>query len=231
MRDERIIDLVNGELDGVNSPSDRTELATLVENDPSVKEYLDEMRRLDQLLAAVPAADPPATLKAGVMRAIAQQEDPLPSASAKDWFERLLAPFLLRPAWAVTYAFAVGVIVGLGVLSIIESTGPDSQTVQGTIVDHSPTIAQTQIAAGTATAGIVVTGMGDELRVDMRLSTPGSATISLTAGNDEPIVIESAPGSPTYSLVLPWTQTISVTLSSQEARAHAVVAIDSLNGQ
>lgn len=231
MKDDRIIDLVNSELDGTNSPSDHAELTTLLESDPSIKDYLGEMRSLDQLLAAVPMVDPPPTLKSRVMNAIAHLELPVTDAATESWLDRVLAPFLRRPAWAVTYAFAIGIVVGLSVISIIESNGPDTGTVQGTIVSvPSSVLAQSKVVAGTATAGITVTRLNDELRIDLQLQTTDPATISLSSNDENPVVIESTSGTPVYSLLLPRTGKINVTLTSGEATEHAILDINGEDG-
>lgn len=227
MKDERIIDLVNGELDGTISPSEHQELATHLEQDPSVKEYRDEMQTLSQLLAAVPFVDPPKTLKTRVMRAIAAQESPVRSASRRSWFEHILEPFTRRPAWAVTYAFAAGIIVGLAVISVVETAGLDTGVVQGTIVSvESPTVAKAHIATGTATAEVLVKRLDEELRVDVRLQSSGDVTVTLAPDGADSVTLESKAGPSSYSIVLPTTSTISVTLTEGEAFDTAVLTVE-----
>lgn len=231
MKDERIIDLVNGELDGMNSTADQEELTSLLEKDPSLKGYLEEMKTLDQVLAAVPMVEPPAGLKRRIMNSVAHQGASLNVAPKATWFDRLLAPFLQRPAWAISYAFAIGLIVGLGVLSIIESSNPDVRTVQGTIVDHSPVIANTTITAGPASADILVTRLDGELRVDLQVTATMAATVRLVSQDRNPIVIASDPGTASYSLLLEQTPSIDVTLSAGETSSQTVVALTGSGAQ
>jgi anti-sigma factor RsiW len=225
MKDERIIELVNGELDGTNSPSDHTELTTLLDREPSVKALFDEMQKVDRLLAAVPMVDPPATLKSNVMYAIGRQGAPARTA-ARGWLDRILAPFVQRPAWAVAYAFAIGIIVGLGVLTVIQSAGPDTGMVQGTIgAVRAPALAKSSLSAGTATADIVISALDDELRVDVKIVASDAATLQLTPEGGKPIVIESAPGTPVYGLLMPRTGSVSIELASNEDSQQVTLTI------
>lgn len=229
MKDERIIELVNGDIDGINTPSEKAELTNLLEN-PSVKELVDEMHSLDRLLASVPMVDPPASLKRGVMDAIARKEASVRSTSKVSLLDRVLAPFIQRPAWAVTYAFATGLIVGLGVFSIVDSTGPEPATVQGTIISAAPAVlGETLIEAGDATATITVTRLGDELKVDVDLIATDATELALTPDGGEPLVIESLTGSPAYSVVIPPTSAIRVTLTSGLASDEALLTIGDVN--
>jgi len=225
MKDERIIDLVNGELDGTNSPSEHTELTTLLDREPSVKALFDEMQKVDHLLAAVPMVDPPPTLKSNVMHAIGRQSAPA-RAATQGLLDRILAPFVQRPAWAVAYAFGIGVIVGLGVLTVVQSAGPDTGMVQGTIgAVRAPALAKTSLSAGTATADIVISALGDELRVDVEITASDVATLQLSPEGGEPIVIESAPGTPAYGLLMPRTASMSIELVSNEASEQVTLTI------
>ena len=225
MKDERIIELVNGELDGTNSPSEHTELTTILDREPSVKTLFDEMQKVDHLLAAVPMVDPPPTLKSNVMHAIDRQGTPA-RATSQGWLDRILAPFMQRPAWAVAYAFAIGVIVGLGVLTVVQSAGPDTGMVQGTIgAVRAPALAKSSLSAGTATADIVISELGDELRVDAKIVASDASTLRLAPEDGEPIVIESAPGTPAYGLLIPRTGSMSIELVSNEASEQVTVTI------
>lgn len=226
MKDERIIELVNGELDGTNSSSEHTELATLFDRDPSVKTLFDEMEKVDRLLAAVPMVEPPATLKPKVMNAITRQ-----AASARipgeSWIERILAPLFQRPAWAVAYAFSIGIIVGLGVFTVVDSTGPEPQMVRGTIGDvRAPLLGRTNVIAGTATADIVVSALDDELRIDVMITSSDPATLRLVPGAGDPIVIESPSGAPAYSLLVPKAPSVSVELISNQTSERALMTIN-----
>lgn len=223
---ERIIELVNGELDGTNSSSEHTELTTLLDREPSAKALFDEMEKVDQLLATVPMIDPPATLKSRVMNAIAHQEAPA-RVSSQSWLERILAPLVQRPAWAAVYAFTIGIVVGLGVVTVVDSSGPEPAMVRGTIGDvQAPPLGRTHVVAGTATADVSVSALDDELRIDVTITSSDPATLRLAAKGQDPIVIESPSGAPVYSLLIPKTASVSIELISNEASDRALLTID-----
>jgi anti-sigma factor RsiW len=226
MKDEHIINLVNGEIDGTISREERKELTALIEDDPSVKSLFDEMITLDELLAAVPQVDPPASLKAGVMAAIERRETAATPIASESWFERLLGPFVRRPAWAVGYAFATGLIVGIGLLTLVDSTGPDQRAVQGTIVNAVPSsLGEMQVIAGTATADVIVTRIDEELRVDVDLIATSAATLQLIPDNRDAIVIHTSSGTPAYSIVIPTTKKLSVVLTTEETTEEATLTL------
>jgi len=228
MNDQRIIELVNGEIDGTLSPEDRNELTTLIEGDPSAKTLLDELGAVNQLLTSVPMVEPPASLKANIMRSIAHQESAVPAAT-ESFLDRVLAPFIRRPAWAVAYAFGIGLIVGIATLSVIDAPGPDPQVVQGTIIDSTPTLGELEIVAGTATASIVVKAMRDELRVNVDLMAHDAATLRLVPAVGSPVVLQSMAGTPSYSVLLPQTSSIGVVLITDEVTEQGVINISATN--
>lgn len=216
MKDDRIIHLVNGEIDGVITPSEQSELTTLIETDPEVRSLRDDLRSLDRILASVPEAEPPARLRANIMDAVRRHDATVRASSRKSWIEDILAPFFRRPAMAVAYAFSIGLIAGLAVFSVVRAPGADSEMVRGTIVDGQPVIGSSHLIVGSTTADVTVKRAMPDLRIDIDVASTEFATLSITPSDGDPIVIESAPGTPSYSLLIPPSSTIRIDVSTDE---------------
>ena len=217
MKDQRIIELVNGRLDGVITPTEDAELDALLSSDADTQTLLSEMKTLHNVLASVPEVEPPASIKVGIMDSIARLESAARPATTESLLDRILAPFTRRPGLAMSYAFALGLIVGLGVLSIIQ-TGPDARTVQGTIANFDATvIAETDLAVGESTANVIISELGDELRIDVSLIASDDVNLILIPQGQDAIEIHSKTGTQTYSILLPVTPSIVASISDGDA--------------
>lgn len=117
--DDRLHDLIQGDLDGVLSTADRAELARLLLQDPEARRLHVQMQRTDRLLREVPAAEPPAGLRDAVLG-----EPAHPAESTGRWS---------RPA---TYRIAATVLGGLlvaGVAYIVSDGRTPGTELQGSV--------------------------------------------------------------------------------------------------
>ncbi|HET9315996.1 MAG TPA: hypothetical protein VFQ51_10420, partial [Vicinamibacteria bacterium] len=69
---DRLHDLIQGDLDGALSAADRAELARVLLHDPEARRLHAQMKRTDQLLRDIPAAEPPTALREGVVAGTAR---------------------------------------------------------------------------------------------------------------------------------------------------------------
>src|ERR1041385_9234370 len=77
MIEQHIIELIHGEVDGVNSTSEQAELLHLLETREDVRTYREKMRDLYSLLQSVPAHhEPPPDLRARISNAIHETVTP-----------------------------------------------------------------------------------------------------------------------------------------------------------
>ena len=194
---EHVVELVNGELDGTNSPGESTELAQILERDDSAKAFFDETRALFGALGSVQDVEPPAELKGRIMESISRQSAAVPAqsqgflGSLKDLFE----PVLARPGWAVSYAFAAGLLIGVAALSVAtDSTDPGTNVVQGTMGSVSNVIDDATIEVGQVTVNLSTIDFGHEVVLDLTVVGSASATIQIekTGGSAAPATITTS---------------------------------------
>jgi hypothetical protein len=122
MIDERWDGLIQEEMDGVATPTDRALLYDRLARDPDVRAAYEEMQRLAGAIRNVPREEPPASLKIGVMNAIGH--DPshtaVPAhASRRGLWAGFRDAFVARPVWGGGFVFATGIAVGLLLFALV----------------------------------------------------------------------------------------------------------------
>jgi hypothetical protein len=114
MIDEKYIELMNGELDGVNSPEESKELETYLEAHEEGRQYYSELRRLAEMFDETAALEPPAELRDRILSSIAERE-----TERSGFFEALIAPFRAKPRRKIGLAFCAGLVIGLVIFAVI----------------------------------------------------------------------------------------------------------------
>jgi hypothetical protein len=137
--DERILELMNGEIDGTNSHDESRELRERLERDPEARQHFEELKSVGLALSEAGELSPPAWVKREVMREIeagrSASHAPSTAAGVMERVRRALGPSpRLRPA----FAFAGGVAVGLVLFAVLSATLPgmlpgDAGRIYGTI--------------------------------------------------------------------------------------------------
>jgi hypothetical protein len=109
--DERIIELINKEIDGLNTPSSSRELEAYLNSHPDAKKLFVELQRASDALKHVEAVEPPSYLKTHIMnavRAASQEQNPRESR-----IDKLIELLKSRPARRYSLVFASGLCVGI----------------------------------------------------------------------------------------------------------------------
>ena len=127
MIDEKIEAMVHEEIDGVATTEDRARLREILERDPEVRAYFEDMKSLVGTLSRVRLEEPPATIKAAILRFVKARETdrrgmefrPRPAAEGSRWYREILAAFNRRPAWGGGIVFASGIAIGVAVFSLL----------------------------------------------------------------------------------------------------------------
>ena len=222
---ERVIELVNGELDGTNTSPESAELADIVREDAATRAFFDETKAFFGILEAVPEVDPPPELKERIMEFVDRQSSTARAANPETGFvvslRRIFEPLIQRPAWVMSYAFVAGLLFGVAVLSIID--GPvDAETgvVQGTI--GQPVVGvldEATLEVGGITVDLVTMGTENEVVLDITISGSGDATLNIQASDQSDAgssIIASGPGHFTVSLEGIDGLVVTVTSAGQE---------------
>jgi len=134
------IELMNMELDGTATESQRSQLRRYLEGHPEAATYYDELARVVRRLNAEPQVEPPAQLHPRIMAAVDRAErEPL---RAGGWFASLLAPS------GRTFAtFGMGLAAGVFLLAAVQwgrsgswdtMRGLDPSAVSGTMSRPAP---------------------------------------------------------------------------------------------
>jgi len=120
--DERLTDLMNGELDGTNSAEQSRELRSRLASDPDARRHFEQLESVGRVLAEADEVPPPESLREAIMQVVEERESrrlraPGLLARAREFFEPRRS---LRPA----FAFAGGVAVGLCLFVVLSAALP-----------------------------------------------------------------------------------------------------------
>lgn len=132
---KRLIELMNAEIDGVNSPEESRELHEHLDATPDARRHYEELKDVGRVFAEADEASPPEALRRAIMRAVAARGNPDVKMGLLERIREALSPApRMRPA----FAFAGGMVVGLGLFLLISATLPhmvpgDAANLLGTI--------------------------------------------------------------------------------------------------
>ncbi|MCK4409322.1 MAG: hypothetical protein KAW67_04510 [Candidatus Eisenbacteria sp.] len=132
---KRLIELMNAEIDGVNSPEVSRALHEHLDDNPDARRHYEELRDVGRVLAEADEASPPEALRRAIMRAAAARGNRKVRAGFLERMKEALSP---PPRVRLAYVFAGGVAVGLGLFALISVTLPqmvpgDAANLVGTI--------------------------------------------------------------------------------------------------
>lgn len=217
---EHLIELVNGELDGTNTAEESAELGRTLEADSSVRAYFEETKALFGVLEEVPEAEPPADLKHRIMESIGREaasaEPAAPSSSFLTTLKELFEPVLSRPAWAVSYAFAAGLVVGIAALVLIlDPVAPSTDVVQGTMGQTpSSLIDETTIDVGTVTVELATIQEAGDIVLQVRILGSGESIVLIKGSPGNAPTTISAPGPGRFTVRVHRSDRVEVQVSS-----------------
>jgi hypothetical protein len=184
MIERRALELMNLAIDGVATPSQRTELESYFAIHPEARSYFEALSQMSRRLDADPMADPPAELEPRILntinqlpaRAPAQAEPRFPA-----WLKSFLAP-RLRP-WST---FGLGLAAGIFLFAAIQYGRPDfwdvardidASNMSGSIVrkgapENDPVaLIPIETTSGTASGSLAARDDGENVRVDIVLQS------------------------------------------------------------
>jgi len=132
MIDEKWDVIIQEELDGVASPSDRALLYDQLARNPDVRAAYEEMQRLSSVIRDVPREEPPASLKVAILNAIGPVAPRQTIPARRGWWTGLRDTFVARPIWGGGFVFATGIAVGLLIFALVgHSPTLDTQGLTG----------------------------------------------------------------------------------------------------
>ncbi|MSQ99473.1 MAG: hypothetical protein EXR85_09310 [Xanthomonadales bacterium] len=140
MLNERIIDLIQADVDGELAAHDRAELSRELLQSQEARKFRDDMVRINELMASIPSLDPPAGLQNKIANAIKlPKRAQLPARSSR-WFQ---------PA-GYGLSLAAGLLMGVGIAQFSTKDTQDLSAVVGTMMSH------TEVQQGSAGESLAV---------------------------------------------------------------------------
>src|SRR5512145_1286032 len=123
MNDEKLLALMHGELDGVNSPRERARLKSYLAANPEAQKLYNELAAMSALLQKVKPVEPPPHLQNAIMNTLPRRRPakarPALLTQVRNWF---------ATGFEFKYAlvFACGAIAGVALLTLFSH--PSLQT-------------------------------------------------------------------------------------------------------
>lgn len=140
MTDEKMMELLNREIDGLNSPQESAELRAYLESHPDARMLYNDLITITSSLSRVREVDPPATLKSNILASIPSE---MSAARRRSSIVGRLFDFIdLRPSFQFAYGIAAGLILGVTIYSLVGGNDAtislmDPSSVSGTILNDS----------------------------------------------------------------------------------------------
>lgn len=119
MIDEKYVELIHREIDGLNSEKERTELEAYLEKNPQAQRFFRELSAVAEKLGAVNLAEPPEHLKTVIMNSI--PGDKYAPAKKTGLSKSVAWIFALKPRFQVALAFSGGLAAGLLLFALFTS--------------------------------------------------------------------------------------------------------------
>jgi len=163
MIDDRILELINKDIDGTILPAEREMLEEYRQRNPDIDPLAEELRHMVADLDGIRPVDPPPTLRPGVLRAL------LPTEHAQAQVVRRTSPIREFAArfgrLQLVYAFSGGAVLGALAVVLLMKTG-------------TPATVRPEDAAGSVIAGLPAGALLEQGAV-VPISAPGvQGTIS-----------------------------------------------------
>jgi anti-sigma factor RsiW len=180
MLEQRILELINAEIDGELGPEEQSELDGVLESSEEARAMRTELRKLANLMDGMPEQAPPADLADRILEQVH-----LPSRKPASFLTGLLSS--LQPA-PIGVAFAAGLLVAVGFYEVTLGHKPalDPASIVGTMVanpqEQAAEVSDRLSIAAAGVAGTVSLGATGNFRVlnfDLESADPAEIEIVL----------------------------------------------------
>lgn len=172
MIEPKYIELMNLELDGRATETQRAELRRYLSSSTAAASHFENLGRVVHRLDAEPLADPPAELHPRIMGAVDRAERaPAAAPGPSGWLAGLLAP----PRRRTVATFGLGLATGVFLLAVVQFGGSGSwDAVRG--IDPGA-VSGTMVPPPQRAGAIVLEPASDGLRGSVELSTEQGVTV------------------------------------------------------
>lgn len=126
MIDDKILDLIEKDIEGRNTEAEAERLKASLASDAKARSYYEDVKRLAELLARVPLADTPPGFAREIMQRVAEKRQPVRSETSS-WLATIRSLFAVKHPAPFAFSFGAGVAVGALVL-FLASQGPSPRS-------------------------------------------------------------------------------------------------------
>lgn len=136
MLEKKILDLLNQELDGVNSDKEQETVRKVLQRKPDARKYLEDLQEMSLLFRRTKDVPPPAHLKSRILNALPfpKQTAPVSPTSTRSFIHE----FRSRLNYRYVYSFAGGALAGILLFVLFTYPPADSTNMTGTMASGQP---------------------------------------------------------------------------------------------
>jgi len=180
MLEKKVLDLLNQELDGVNSDKEHEAVRRILARKPEARKYLEDLQEMSLQFRRVKDVPPPPHLKARIINALPYSKRPVParSSSVSSFLHELR--YNLRYRYA--YTFAGGAVAGILLFVMLTGQPTDSNNLTGTMAPNGHELiveSRTPIDLAEARGTIGLKQFESSLIAELDLQVPQEADIVL----------------------------------------------------
>jgi hypothetical protein len=136
MLEKKVLDLLNQELDGVNSEKERETVRKILQKKPQARKYFEDLQEMSLVLRRVKDVPAPTYLKARILTALPFPKQTVPARviPARSFLRELRSNLRYRYA----YMFAGGAVTGILLFTIFTGQPSDTANMTGTMASNQP---------------------------------------------------------------------------------------------
>ena len=159
MSEAKYLELIQRELDGLNSPQQSADLHALMEKNAALHKSYEELRTVVDALEQAEMHEPPAHLKATIMNALPRaKQQPEQTKASRSWLAGLLPR---QPRFQISFAFAGGLALGLLLFALFTGSElgqnqPDASQLFGTLASSTQSGQPVAVDLGSTKGTLVV---------------------------------------------------------------------------
>ena len=189
MTEEKFIELVNKEIDGLNSPRESEELKVYLQSNAEARELSQDLLKLSTVLSRVEEVDPPHSLTSDILRAVRTSGK---RSSSEPTFVRWIKELVeSRTTFQYAYVFSAGLILGIALYSLVgvhpsTSGVADPSSLSGSIIINSAAYPFTEgpgyqfTVEAESVSGSIVTKRSENLAViELDIQSAGQVEVAI----------------------------------------------------
>ena len=179
MLEKKIFDLLNQELDGVNSDKERATIQKVLRKKPEARKYLEDLQEMSLMFRRTNDAPAPAHLKSRILNALAfPQTAPVRPSSARSFLQELRSSLNYR----YVYSFAGGALAGILFFVLLTYPPADNTNMTGTMASGQPKAsaeARADVNVTEITGTVIARRFPTTIVADLDLQVPQEVDVIL----------------------------------------------------